>query len=80
MENEISLKVGTKLSEAETKALDPQEVGWLQAQPPKADVQGQIYPQYVFCPYCCCIGAEPAGTVSCSTYCTCHCCGAVFKR
>jgi hypothetical protein len=38
MSNEIMVKIGTRLSEA-----DPKEVGWSQAQPPKVEVQAQAY-------------------------------------
>ena len=78
MADEISVKVGTKLTDAEVKAIDPKDIGRLYAQPKKAGVEGQSYLAYQRCPYCGCVGTgwESAYVYR---YFTCHCCGGVFR-
>lgn len=78
MSNEIKIRVGTKLSEAERKAVDPKEVGWSQAQPPKADLQGQMYTcGCSHCPHCGCFNWDSSPTPY--GYIICHCCGGLYK-
>jgi len=70
------IKIGKKLSEDEEKKVDPAEVGKLQAQPSKAQVEGQ-YTAIQVCPYCGCVGyGQESRTVY--RYFTCHCCHKVF--
>jgi hypothetical protein len=79
MANEIKAKVGTKLTDAEVKALDPKDIGRLAAQPKKTAVEGQWdYVGYQICPYCGCAGTGVMST-DVYRYFTCHCCGGVFR-
>ena len=74
---EVTVKLGTKLSEQEQQNVDRTKAVWLTAQPPPgADVVGQDYScHYVICPYCGCIGcaaqSEPWHVGIC------HCCGRI---
>jgi len=76
--NEITIKTGAKLTEAEIKAADPKEIGRLYAQPRKAAVEGQSMLAYQRCPYCGCVGTGME-SASVYRYVTCHCCGGMFK-
>ena len=76
MSNEITAKIGKKLSEAEQKAVDPKEVGRSQAQPPKVDLQDQGTVLWI-CPYCGCANWTSSGRLY--HYVSCHCC-CVFYR
>jgi hypothetical protein len=79
MANEITAKIGTKLSEAEDKALDPREIGRVHAQPPKADVQAQWdEANLTICPYCGCAGRGHLSPYV-YRYFTCHCCGRTYR-
>jgi hypothetical protein len=76
---ETKVKVGTKLTDAEVKALNPKDVGNLYAQPKKAGVEGQYYiGTYQICPYCGCIGNVGLRSPL-PSYFVCHCCGGVFR-
>lgn len=77
MAGEIKVKIGTKLSEAEEKDLDPKKVGKLQAKHPKADVEKEAYLTLQACPYCGCAGWLESDTTY--LYLTCHCCGRTFR-
>jgi hypothetical protein len=76
---EITVKVGTTLSDAEIKALNPKDIVTLYAQPEKTGVEGQAdFVGYQICPYCGCSGT---GLMSSEVYryFTCHCCGGTFR-
>jgi hypothetical protein len=75
---EIKIKVGSKLTDAEVKAIDPKDIGRLYAQPKKAGVEGQSYLAYQRCPYCGCVGTGWESPYV-YRYFTCHCCGGVFR-
>jgi hypothetical protein len=80
MSNEITAKIGTKLSEAEQRAVDPKKVGWSQAQPPKASVQGQLYTcGCQVCPYCGCASWSDGSSSPEYHYITCRCCGGTYR-
>ncbi len=77
MAREIKAKIGTKVSDADKKGIDPKKIGKLQGKHPKADVEAE-YLAIQVCPYCGCVGygdESPAVYL----YYTCHCCGRVFK-
>jgi hypothetical protein len=79
MANEVKAKVGTKLSDAEVKALDPKDVGRMSAQPKKLPVEGQwVHQVYQICPCCGCGGYGWESTIQ-YRYFTCHCCGCTFR-
>jgi hypothetical protein len=71
MSNEIMVKIGTRLSEA-----DPKEVGWSQAQPPKVEVQAQAYTYAGACPYCGCV----SWSSSMLDFLICKCCGQMYRK
>jgi Rieske Fe-S protein len=76
---EIKVKVGTKLTDAEVKALNPKDIAKLYAQPKKSGVEGQYnYVGYQICPYCGCSGTGMMST-EVFRYFTCHCCGGTFR-
>jgi len=75
---EVKVKVGTKLTDAEIKALDPKDIGKLYAQPKKAGVAGQDYLGYVICPYCGCSGTAWESPYVYRHF-ICHCCGGTFR-
>ena len=73
---EVTVKLGTKLSEQEQQNVDRTKAVWLTAQPPGAGVVGQDFCcQYVICPYCGCIGCAAQGYSAT----ICHCCGRVTR-
>ncbi len=77
MSKEVKAKVGTKMTEAEQKAVDQKQVGKLQSQHPKTDVEAE-YRALQICPYCGCTGwGDESPTVY--LYFTCHCCGRTFR-
>ena len=79
MASEIKDKIGTKISEAEQKGLDPKKVGKLQGKHPKGgDVEAQAALAFQVCPYC---GSAGWGAESPFVYLyfTCHACGRTFK-
>ena len=78
MAGEIKVKIGTKLSEAEEKSLDPKKVGKLHAKYPKADVEKEAYSDLWVCPYCGCAGYDDSPVVG-QVYRTCHCCGRTMR-
>lgn len=77
MASEIKAKVGTKMSEAEQKALDKSKVGKIQGAHPKGEVEAE-YSAFQICPYCGCGGWGSESTYV-YLYFTCHCCGQTFK-
>jgi hypothetical protein len=78
---EITVRIGTRLTDAEIRAIDPRDIGRLQAQPPKPDVEGQIFACSCFfvCPYCGCASVEASSTSTGYRYFMCRCCGAMFR-
>jgi len=79
---EHTILVGTRLTDAEVAALDPKDIGHLQAQPKRFEVEGEsnIY-CYCFhlCPCCGCASADPALSTATFHYYICHCCGGVYR-
>jgi len=75
---EIKAKVGTRLTDAEVKALDPKEIGRMHAQPKDKEVEAQLFRAAQVCPCCGCVGWgwESAYALR---YFTCHCCGCTFR-
>jgi hypothetical protein len=79
MSEEITAMVGIRVSAAELKEIDPREIGRLQAQPPRDEVEGQGGSLvYVACPVCGCMGVY-SRREHCYRYNTYDCCGAAFR-
>ncbi len=78
MAHEITIRVGTKVSEAELRTIDPKEISRLRAQPEQAEVQGeQYFSRYILCSGCGCVNVIPRGDVC--TFGSCHCCGTFLR-
>jgi len=75
---EFKVKLGTRLSNAEAKALDPKDIGRLYAQPRKVEIEAEAVTAYRLCPYCGCVGTGAESQYA-FHYFTCHCCGAIFR-
>jgi hypothetical protein len=75
---EITIRIGVKLTDAEVEAIDPKNIGHLQAQPPKSGVEGQwSYTCMCRCPLCGCTNYGRSAMDY--RYYTCNCCGGVFR-
>jgi hypothetical protein len=78
MADEIKIRVGKKVSDAELRTIDPKEIGRLQSQPKQVEVQGEHYfSRYVLCPGCGCVNVIPREDVC--TFGLCHCCGSALR-
>jgi hypothetical protein len=79
-ETSLTVKVGTKLTEAEMRAIDPKDVGQATDPSEKAGVEGQAdgaQDQYWTCPYCGCL--NKVAVVSGYRFYNCHCCAVFFR-
>jgi hypothetical protein len=76
---EITAKIGTRLTEAEARMIDPEEIGRSQMQPGSFAVEGQERVEYVVCPYCGCVSAVRGDNPALYRYFSCPCCCVLFR-
>ena len=71
---DVTITVGSRLTDAEIKAIELEHIAHVQAQPKRRGSEGQADRICVMCPYCGCVGWCELRTDT-VRYFACRCCG-----
>ena len=80
MSNELTIKRGTKIEEADAAGIDKSKLGILLAKPPQTETEGQAaYSGYTQCPWCGHVGWTVGLDTNYYVDIVCGACGGYFR-